>query len=283
MKTLLTDDNVTLHYRREGTGRPIVLLHGWTASHRDWQPLIPLLTPRHSVIRWDARGHGFHAIAAQANMSLDRLVDDLAFLLESEDIRDATLVGHSMGALISWRYCERYGSERLNALCILDQSPKLITDNHWDLGIYGNFTADDNRDFIARLSESFAEGVLELTAFGLNAKTKHSYLADSRGIQRVRAALQLLHSAPLTRLWQSLTDADLRASITGLDVPALLVYGDNSQFYNQRLIDFVHDKTPLSQLEIYAGADHSPHLADPQRFANDLLTFIRNKAAHRVA
>ena len=58
MDHFIADDGEPIHFRASGDGPPLVLLHGWTSSHRDWNPFVEPFATAHAVYRWDARAHG---------------------------------------------------------------------------------------------------------------------------------------------------------------------------------------------------------------------------------
>ena len=62
MDHFIADDGEKIHLRISGDGPSLVLLHGWTSSHRDWNPFIDAFAPHFRVFRWDARGHGGHPL-----------------------------------------------------------------------------------------------------------------------------------------------------------------------------------------------------------------------------
>lgn len=273
MRTLRAADGETLHYARNGEGPPVVMLHGWTASHAEWSPLVRALSAERTVIRWDARGHGGPGRAVQSAPTAGRMADDLAALLAHESVEAATLVGHSMGALTAWEYFRRHGGARISRVVLVDQSPKLLTDAGWTHGIYGDFDEARSRAFLADLERDFAESVLRLAAYGLNPHARGRYEAGSRGWAFAREALRRLEPAPLIACWRSLVAGDWRDVLPRMGVPALLVHGGASNFYGEDTAREVHSRIPGSHLEIYPMADHSPHLAAPERFAREVLAF----------
>lgn len=275
METLLATDNHPIRYVSLGKGQPIVFLHGWTSGAREWLPFASELAGSHQVFCWDARGHGTHEPPSWDQMAISQMASDLDRLLTEHDLRDAVLVGHSMGALISWEYIRSYGLGRLGGLCIVDQSPKLVTDIDWPLGIYGDFDYDRNQRFLQRLEQDFAEGVLELAAHGLNRRSRENYEANSRGFQQMRDYLRGLNAPALTRCWDSLTQQDYRDLLPQIDLPTLLIYGDSSQFYGSEVSQWVEAQLPFPELHIYPKADHSPHLWHKERFAHDIKHWCR--------
>lgn len=274
MPHFFADDGAKIHLQISGEGSPIVMLHGWTSSHNEWFPFLPALNPSHQVYRWDARGHGGHPLGEHAPPSVERMARDLDNLLAHYGLDQVTAVGHSMGALTLWQYLRDYGSERFARLCFIDQSPKLLTDDTWLHGIYGDFDQGRSTELMNWLHEDFAEGVLKLTAFGLNRRAREKYQENASGWQRSRAALRAQDPQPLIDCWRSLTQADYRDVLEKIEVPTLLVYGGESNFYHSSTAEYVAQKIPNAILQIYEGTDHSPHQWQRDRFARELLAFI---------
>lgn len=274
METLLSSDQHPIHYVSLGQGQTVVFLHGWTSGAREWLPFASELSASHHVICWDARGHGKHTPPGNDLMTISQMALDLDRLLAEHDLHDVVLVGHSMGALISWEYIRNHGLGRLGGLCILDQSPKLLTDSSWSRGIYGDFNYERNQCFLQRLQEDFAEGVLELAAHGRNRRSRENYEANSRGFQQMRDYLKGLHAPALTTCWDSLTQQDYRELLPHIDLPALMIYGDSSQFYSEEVPLWIEAQLPHPELHIYEKADHSPHMWHKERFVHDLRRWL---------
>ena len=277
MTHFFADDGEKIHVQvsgHSGDGLPIVMLHGWTASHQEWLPFLAGLTPRHAVYRWDARGHGEHPAPRTNPPTVQRMARDLANLLDHFRLDQAVVVGHSMGALTLWQYIRDYGCERLAKLVFIDQSPKLMTDDDWSHGIYGDFDAPRAAAFQAQLHEDFAESVLRLAAFGLNPLAREKYLGNAKGWEKSRAWLRQLNAEALIECWQSLVEADYRDVLQTISIPALLVYGEHSNFYHTATAQYVASRIPDAVLAIYEGTDHSPHQWQRERFVADLCRFI---------
>ena len=278
MTHFVADDGEKIHLKISGDGSPLILLHGWTSSHQEWFPFMHSLNPRHRVYRWDARGHGGHTLAHAGSATVERMAQDLKNLIDHYGLENATAVGPSMGALTLWQYLRDHGTHGLGKLCLIDQSPKLLTADDWTHGIYGNFGVDRNSELVNWLQEDFAEGVLKLTALGLNERAKAKYLENSSGWERSRAGLRAQNPEPLINCWLSLTAADYRDVLAAIPLPTLLVYGGQSNFYRTETAHYVADNIPNAILRIYEGTDHSPHQWQRERFARELLEFIETAA-----
>ncbi|MDD5298672.1 MAG: alpha/beta hydrolase [Rhodocyclaceae bacterium] len=274
MGTFTADDGERLHLHISGSGSPLILLHGWTSSHAVWTPLLKGLTQAHRIFRPDARGHGGHGLTATQTPDVARLARDILNLLDHYGLERAAVVGHSMGALTLWQFIRDHGSERLSRLCIIDQSPKLLTDPDWPHGIYGDFDATRSARLIEELEEDFAEAVLRLIAHGLNTKARQGYERDGTGWQQSRRNLRRLDPVPLIAIWKSLVAADYRDVLPKIAVPTLLSWGAESNFYPLATARYLLSHIPRASLSRFDGADHCPQLHQPERFAAELLDFL---------
>lgn len=271
------DDGEEIRVQVGGSGPPIVLLHEWASSHRVWEPIAHRLTDRFTVYRWDARGHHGHGEPlpppSGRPVSVERMADDLACLLDHFRLQRPVVVGHSMGALTLWCYISRHGCGRLRRIGIIDQSPRLVTDGDWKLGIYGDWRPARDASFVADMRRDFVDAVVRLVCCGLNERARVRYQNHHAGIERLRTYLGMLDHAPLIEVWQTLSPVDFRPLLPAITVPALLVYGSDSNYYPPATGPWVRDALPDARLFIYEKTDHSPHVALPERFAADLAAF----------
>ena len=118
--------DIELFYEDHGTGRPIVLLHGWPLSHRSWEKQVPvLLGEGFRVISDHRRGFGGSS-KPESDYNYDVLADDLHKLLTTLDLHDAVLVGFSMGGGEVARYLSLHGSERVSKVVFISAIPPFL-------------------------------------------------------------------------------------------------------------------------------------------------------------
>jgi pimeloyl-ACP methyl ester carboxylesterase len=104
---------IELYYEDHGSGSPVVLIHGWPLSGRSWEDQVPALVEAgYRVVTYDRRGFG-KSSQPFGGYDYDTFAADLDALLTHLDLRDATLVGFSMGGGEVARYIGRYGSDRV--------------------------------------------------------------------------------------------------------------------------------------------------------------------------
>lgn len=281
MRYLTLDDGERLEILMRGHGPPVLLLHGWAADLTLWSRLIEDLAYDHTVCAWTARGHGAPRPRAGGGFEppvAARMARDVLAVIRHFQLERPTVVGHSMGALVAWQLVADHGGAALGRLCLIDQSPRLVTDADWRFGIYGDWSAERDRAFVAGLRTDFAEGVLRLIADGRNEAARLAYQQNGRGIQRLREMLRGRDPEPHIVCWQSITDADYRPLLPSLRLPVMLVYGGASNYYGPETARYVAERTPGAALHVFDGADHSPHLADRDRFLALLRGFIAGDA-----
>lgn len=118
-KDASTGEEVEISYKDYGQGRPVVLIHGWPLSKEMWEyQLDDLINAGLRVIKYDRRGFG-KSSKPWNSYDYDTLTDDLNAIMEQLELRDAILVGFSMGGGEAVRYLSRYGRERVSKLVLI--------------------------------------------------------------------------------------------------------------------------------------------------------------------
>lgn len=119
--------DVLTAYHDEGQGDALLLLHGFTGSKLDFHDQLQWFTDRYRVLAPDNRGHGESSNLGRADAySLDILVDDLAGYLDTLDVQQCHLLGHSMGGMVAMRFALRH-ADRLKSLILMDTAAEPLT------------------------------------------------------------------------------------------------------------------------------------------------------------
>jgi non-heme chloroperoxidase len=258
-----TTDSTRLYYKDFGYGPPVVLVHAWSLSSAMWEYQLPvLLDAGHRFVAMDRRGHGRSDVPG-TGYDLDTLADDLAALLERLDLREVTLVAHSMGTCEITRYLARHGSARVaRAVYLGAMTPHLA-------GVVG-------REFIeATIAQQHADRPkwFRDSAPGYFA-TPQSGVSDALVDDGVATIL----ATPLevqTACFRTMATTDLTADLAAVDVPTLVIHGDADA---SAPIDVTGRPTaallPDTRFEVYPGAPHGLYVTERERLAKDLLGFI---------
>lgn len=272
MSYIQTKDGVDLYYKDWGEGRPIVLIHGWPLDADMWDFQANALADRgFRVVSYDRRGFG-RSSQPGTGYNYDTLADDLAQLMEKLELRDAVLVGFSMGGGEVARYLSRHGADRVGkAVLVSAVTPYLLKDDSnpdgVDPSVFDDFVAQlekDRPNFLATFGKQFyGAGFLSFTV-------SSDYLAWT---QSVAMLASLRGTIACVRAFSA---TDFRPDMASFTVPTLVIHGSADQTVPfeasgekaARLI-------PNAQLTIYEGAPHGLHYTDQDRLTEDLATFAR--------
>jgi pimeloyl-ACP methyl ester carboxylesterase len=204
-----------LYVESRGQGRPVVFVHGWSASHELWNLQVEHLQRFCRTIVYDQRGHGRSSECA-GPFTMDAYSDDLAQLLETLALEDVVLVGWSMGAVIAIDLFRSPASERIAKLVLLSGSPRLTKATGWPHGFDG---AE-----LRGLRQAMAADRAGTTRAFLGALMRDGQ-EDAVLDLVTRIALEVPLAAA-NESFQSELEADLRGVLEDIRVPTLVVHGD---------------------------------------------------------
>jgi non-heme chloroperoxidase len=214
--------SIDLYYEDHGTGDPVVLIHGYPLSSRAWdKQLPPLLAAGHRVLAYDRRGFG-RSSQPTSGYNYDVFAADLAALLDTLDLRDVTLVGHSMGTGEVARYLGTYGADRVaRAVWISPIPPYLLAGEDNPEGIpvqlFDGFEAAATADNPAWM-KGFLDDFYNLDLLGGTLVSEQAFQA-SWNIATTASAVAAL---ACIKTWQT----DFRGDVATIDIPVLVIQGD---------------------------------------------------------
>ncbi|MBJ6748887.1 alpha/beta fold hydrolase [Geomonas anaerohicana] len=264
--------NIDLYYEDLGEGQPVVLIHGWPLSGRSWERQVPaLLEAGYRVVTYDRRGFG-QSGRPSTGYDYDTLAADLNALLNALDLRDAVLVGFSMGGGEVARYLGRYGSERIRkAVFMAAVTPFLLKRPDNPAGLDGDIFQGIRQGIRSdRLSflTSFLANFYNVHAFG-GKKVSEEVLRLSWDIAAMAspiATLSCVHS------WLT----DFRDDLLSIKIPTLVMHGDDD-----RIVPFAasgsrtHEAVEGSRLIVVAGAPHGLNWTHAEEVNDGLIDFLQ--------
>lgn len=255
-----------------GTGRPVVLIHGWPLSGESFAAQVPALRAvGYRVITYDRRGFG-RSDKPRAGYTYDTLTEDLHTLLETLGLIDATLVGFSMGGGEVARYFTKYGTDRVRSVVFAAAVPPYMMqgpDNP-----KGPLTRDAAAGMTAGLTEdedSFYE-VFTRQFFSVNGELK---VPEQQRQKALELCKQADKKAALACM-EAFGTTDFRDDLANVTVPVLVLHGDGDG-----TVPFegsgarTHAALPGSELHVLQGAPHGCNVSHPDEFNQALLTFLQ--------
>lgn len=266
-------DGRRLHCDDAGSGRPLVLLHGWACHAGYFAPQLGGLAGAFRVIAPDMRGHHRSHRAGDAP-TLAMLAADLQALLATLDGPAPVLVGWSMGALVALELIRRQGPCGIGGLAIVDMTPRVVNDDGWRLGLAGGYGASHAGRAPAAIRGNWPRWVAEF----LPAVLARGAPPDHPLLSWIAGEMQGCDPAAMAALWSDLTAADYREDVASLSVPALVVRGEHSQLYGPATAAWLARTIPGAGLATISGAGHAPHLERPEAFNAALAGFAARLA-----
>jgi non-heme chloroperoxidase len=259
-------DGTNLHVQDWGTGLPIVLLAAWGFDSTIWGEHISDLTVRGlRCVALDRRSHG-RSEAASRGYDLDTLADDVAALFEQRDLRDAVIIAYSMGSIEALRYLTRHGSRRVRKLVLAAPTTPFL------------MRTEDNPDAVPVAAIESQDTAMARDFAKWLAENERPFLMPDT-IAETRAWLKaMMLSVPLPALLacrRTIATADMRAELATLELPTLILQGDNDASAPLPLTGVKTAKLIRgSRLVVYEGAPHGLVFTHRERFLKDVAAFI---------
>jgi non-heme chloroperoxidase len=272
MSTITTKDGTTIYYKDWGTGQPIVFSHGWPLTADAWDAQMLFLGQHgYRVIAHDRRGNGRSSQPWDGN-EMDTYADDLAELIESLDLKDAVLVGHSTGGGEVARYIGRHGTKRLAKAVLIGAVPPLMLKTEKNPAGLPLSAFDDIRAGIVADRSQFYKD-LSLPFYGYNkpnAKISGG-VRESFWLQGMLGSVKSQYDTV-----KAFSETDFNEDLKKFDVPTLILHGDADQIVPIVAAGLMSAKIVKgAKLKVYPGAPHGMCTTLADEVNADLLAFIK--------
>ncbi len=273
-KTFRTSDGAQLSCISAGRGKPIVLIHGWSQSAEQFKYQIRTFAERYHVVAVDLRGHG-ESEKVSYGYRISRLSKDLQELIGVLQLEKPHLLGHSMGCSVIWSYLDLFGSDEIDRLVLVDQSPLHTSRPYWnsrELQESGaTVTCEQLNAAVQALCSSEAE---EFTRNSL-ASMVTAAMPDEQFEWIVQCNLQCPRAIAATLLYNQF-HTDWRDQIVKIQTPTLIVGGRKSYIPWKSQV-WINQSIPKSELAIFEEAEGGGHfmfIENPEKFNQRVLQFL---------
>ena len=270
MPFIETADRTSLFVTDWGSGPPVVFTHAWGLRSDQWTYQVPALAGAGlRCVLYDRRGHG-RSDRPAAGYDIDTLADDLAAVIEHFDLREATLICHSLGSKEGVRYLTRHGDSRIARLVLVAPITPLLR------------RSADNPDGVdpALIEANYQAVAADVPKWCADFEASGPYFGSSPGGSQglVDWTTRMIVDTPLHVLLETLklnADADTRTELQKIQLPTLIIHGDQDA---SAPIGLTGRKTaeliPGAALSVYPGAGHGLYASDHDALNTDLLAFI---------
>lgn len=273
MSFITTRDGTEIYYKDWGEGPAVTFSHGWPLNADDWDGQLFFLAQNgYRVIAHDRRGHGRSSQASAGN-DMNGYADDLAAVIETLDLNDVTVVGHSTGGGEVTRYIGRHGTARVAKAVLISAVPPFLLQTEANpegipIEVFDGICASlmkDRAQFYKDLAIQFyganrpgtevSQGVLDqFWIWSMQAGLKNSY-----------------------RSVRSLTETDFTEDLKQFDMPTLVLHGEDDQIVPVQISSV--KSAPLikdAKVVYYPGAPHGITATHQDQVNAELLAFLQS-------
>ena len=272
MAYVTTHDNVQLYYKDWGTGRPVILMHGWPLSSDSFDDLsLAIANAGMRAIAYDRRGFG-RSDQPWNGYDYDTFADDLAAVIEHTGADNAALVGFSMGGGEVARYMARHGGARVSKVAFISAVTPFLqktADNPdgVDESVFAGMIdgiRKDRPDFLTTFGKQFFNVGL------LRHPVSDATLDWSRGL-----ALPASPKATVDCV-RAFSGTDFREDLKTIKVPVLIIHGDADNTVPNKVSGArTAQMMPGAQYMVYEGAPHGLYVTHHEELNRDLVAFIK--------
>ena len=263
------EPNVRLHVTDLGTGKPVVLIHGYPLSDAMWEyQYTALVKAGYRVIGITLRGFG-QSDKPFGKYDYDQFATDIKSVLDQLDIKDATIGGHSMGGAIALHYVAKFDGAHISKLALFSAAAPCHTKKP-DYP-YPLFTNEDITNWIA-LCETDRPALLA----AVGSKFTLTPTSLTPGIGGWLYGQELQSSAyAMAQALIALRDEDLRADLPKIKVPTLIFNAKQDQIVAFALAEQMNKAIAGSKLVAFDKSGHASFVEEKDKFNEEFIKFIK--------
>lgn len=251
---------------RADAARTMVFVHGFGTDQTAWADVQAAFLAGYRVVLLDNVGGGKtppEAFVQVHYLNLHRYAADLLDVCEALQIKDAVLVGHSVGAMISVLAALRQ-PERFSRLVLIGASPRYLNDTDY----HGGFSKED-LDGLYRAMESSYNAWADQFAPAVMQN------ADRPGLsQRFAASIKSIPQERALTVLCSIFQSDHRADVQKLKHPTLLIHANDDLAVPLAVAHYLHHAIAGSQLAVIDATGHLPHISAPAAVLKAMQGFV---------
>jgi non-heme chloroperoxidase len=271
MPFVKTSDGTEIYYTEHGSGQPVVLSHGWPLCSDAWQVELKLFADAgYRTIAHDRRGHGRSTKTYSGN-DMETYAKDLSEVIDSLDLRDVVLIGHSTGGGEVVKYAARYANGRVAKVITAGAVPPIMVKSDTNPEGTPIEVFDGIREGVLKDRSQFYR---DLSAPFFGANREGSTVSQGARDDFWRQGM-LVNLAAAYDCVKAFSETDQTADLEAIDVPVLIAHGGDDQIVPivaaaEKSIKLVKKGT----LKVYPGAPHGIHGAYQEALDKDILDFI---------
>ena len=247
-------------FERQGTGPPLVLLHGFVGHSQEWRRQIDGLSDVYTVVAWDAPGAG-RSTDPPEMFRLPDYADCLAAFIDALGLLRPHVVGLSFGGALALELYRRHPT--------IPKSLVLASAYAGWAGSLSDEVTEQRLRATLQAAEAPADQRVQSMIPGMFSSSP-----PAESVEEFRGIMVEIHPAGLRAMARSLAEADLRDVLPRITVPTLLLYGDHDGRASLAVAEDIHSRIPASRLVVMPGVGHMSSVEAAERFNEEVRGFL---------
>lgn len=273
---------MSLHVDHDGSGAPLLFIHGWGMHGGMWGEVLPRLAERYRVMAVDLPGHGYSAenskrevVSSERDTALDThnlllatdYLDLIVDQLSAQFTEPMAVCGWSLGGQIALRWAMRY-PEQVSRLVLVSSTPCFVQQTGWSCAM----AADTLAAFSAALQQDRLTTLRRFLALQARGSERERELLV--GLRRLLQSRREPDLAAMQSGLDMLRDIDLRADLPKISQPALVIAGDRDTLTPLSASQYMATKLPVARMAAIEGAAHASFSSHPGLFVKHVTDFL---------
>ena len=256
-------DAVDCEYEVQGSGPPIIFVHGIGASRHAWDGIIPYLREEYTCVSYDLRGHGVSPVPLPP-YTLDHMVSDLSRLQTKLNIERAHVIGHSLGGMIGPAYACRW-PDRVHTLGLLSTAAAR--------------SVEDRAKVEAVVASMETHGISDQLPMLVSRWFTDMFIEQNPTVVE-RRLQQVLATDPgvFLSVFHLYAETEMSPWLGEIGAPSLVLTGEFDGGCSPRLNQIIAKQIPDAELVILDGMKHAILLEAPERVAEEIQKFLARQA-----
>jgi 3-oxoadipate enol-lactonase len=248
-------NGIQIAYTRKGSGKPLVLVHGYPLDHTIWDEVLPLLETEFDIILPDLRGFG-QSVVVESQYKITDMAEDIAGLLDHLGIEKVAIAGHSMGGYIALAFANAYPKRVVGLGLVASQAPADPPERK-----QGRYDA----------AEEIMKTGVQPVAESMSAKLT----PDKRVQAYVRGLIAAQQPAGLAGALKAMAERDDSITIlSSFQFPVVLIHGKADELIPVQRAQEIKLAIPQATLMELSGIGHMPMMENPQATATALKKLL---------
>lgn len=272
---------MSIYYNVTGSGPALILCDGIGCDQYAWKYLVPYFQERHTIVRWNYRGHGKSATPADhSRLRMSDVRHDLHGLIRHLGLKDATLIGHSMGVQVVLDYYVHH-KEQVKGLVTVCGSYGTPLKTFHDASV-----ADKVFPYLLGAMKKFPRGARALWKTILKGSLAYEIAirTEVNGAFLLREDfmpyfehLRAIDPLVFFGMLGELNSHDVYEHLQEIDVPTLIVAGEKDTFTPSWLSQKMHERIPGSDFLFISGGSHTAPIEFPELLNLRIEKFLRER------